>query len=262
MAELRIALLGPARVEVDGAPIQVDTRKAVALLAYLAVTGDRQGRDAVAGLLWPDYDQDHARAALRRTLSALGKALGGGWLAADRTSLGLDTGGLWLDVGRFADLLAACGGHGHPVEQVCQACLEPLAEAAALHRGDFMAGFTLRDADPFDDWRFFEAERLRRELAGVLERLVAGLAAAGRHRQVGEERDRLAGVDLDRCAVQLDPRRAEQGDPQLAHAPPFSCPCSAGSMARAGPARNVPGTVAGDSTAATASGCGPGLPRP
>jgi hypothetical protein len=40
MAELRIALLGPPRVERDGAPIEVDTRKAIALLAYLAMHPD------------------------------------------------------------------------------------------------------------------------------------------------------------------------------------------------------------------------------
>ena len=44
MAELRIALLGPPRVERDGAPIEVDTRKAIALLAYLAVAPERHGR--------------------------------------------------------------------------------------------------------------------------------------------------------------------------------------------------------------------------
>ena len=36
---LDIALLGTPEVLVDGAPLSVDTRKAVALLAYLAVTG-------------------------------------------------------------------------------------------------------------------------------------------------------------------------------------------------------------------------------
>ena len=53
MAELRIALLGPPRVERDKAPIEVDTRKAIAMLAYLAIHPERHGRDAVAGLLWP-----------------------------------------------------------------------------------------------------------------------------------------------------------------------------------------------------------------
>ena len=44
MAELRIALLGPPRVERDGAPIEVDTRKAIALLAYLAMHPEQIGR--------------------------------------------------------------------------------------------------------------------------------------------------------------------------------------------------------------------------
>jgi DNA-binding SARP family transcriptional activator/tetratricopeptide (TPR) repeat protein len=180
MAELRIALLGPPRVERDGAPIEVDTRKAIALLAYLALHPERHGRDAVAGLLWPDYDTEHARGALRRTLSTLNKAVGPGWLAADRTTVGFARTGFWLDVARFEELLAGCRGHGHPPEDACPACTGPLAEAARLHRGDFLAGFSLRDSTSFDDWQYFQAERLRRELAGTLERLAA--AEIGRRR--------------------------------------------------------------------------------
>src|SRR4051812_19192718 len=37
---LTIALLGPPRVECDGQPLRVDTRKAIALVAFLAVTGE------------------------------------------------------------------------------------------------------------------------------------------------------------------------------------------------------------------------------
>ena len=77
---LTIALLGAPRIEVDGEPLRVDTRKAVALLAFLAVTGHAHGRDRLTGLLWPEYDDDRARAALRRTLSTLKTALGGDWL--------------------------------------------------------------------------------------------------------------------------------------------------------------------------------------
>src|SRR5687767_11040490 len=106
MAVLRVALLGPPDVECDGSPLVVDTRKAVALLAYLAVTGERHGRDALAALLWPDHDTEHARGALRRTLSVLNKALGGRWLAVDRARVGLarDLGGpdrVELDLDRF-----------------------------------------------------------------------------------------------------------------------------------------------------------------
>ncbi|MFL6294747.1 MAG: BTAD domain-containing putative transcriptional regulator [Actinomycetes bacterium] len=180
MAELRIALLGPPRVERDGAPIEVDTRKAIALLAYLAIAPERHGRDAVAGLLWPDYDTEHARGALRRTLSTLNKAVGPGWLAADRTTVGFARTSFFLDVARFEELLAGCRAHGHPPEAACPACVEPLGEAARLHRGDFLAGFGLRDSTSFDDWQYFQAERLRRELAGALERLAQ--AQIGLHR--------------------------------------------------------------------------------
>jgi len=180
MAELRIALLGPPRVERDGAPIEVDTRKAIALLAYLAIHPERHGRDAVAGLLWPEYDTEHARGALRRTLSTLNKAVGPGWLAADRTTVGFARMSFWLDVARFEELVAGCREHGHAPADACPACVAPLEEAARLHRGDFLAGFSLRDSPSFDDWQYFQAERLRRELAGTLDRLAT--AQIGQHR--------------------------------------------------------------------------------
>ena len=66
-----------------------------------------------------------------------------------------------------------------PEPEVCPECLPPLAEAATLYRDDFMAGFGLRDSVAFDDWQFFQAESLRRELAGALERLARGRGALG-----------------------------------------------------------------------------------
>ena len=51
---LRIDVLGTPRIEVDGEPLLVDTRKAVALLSYLAVRAGPQSRDLLVDLLWPD----------------------------------------------------------------------------------------------------------------------------------------------------------------------------------------------------------------
>ena len=172
-----ILLLGAPRIEHDGEPIEVDTRKAIALLAYLAVTRRRHARDALAGLLWPEYNQTRARAALRRTLSSLGKARAEGWLEADREGVDLARNEVWIDVDRFRDLLAACRTHGHPEAEVCPECLPPLSEAVELYRDDFLAGFALRDSAAFDDWQFFQAEELRRELAGALEKLSHGHGA-------------------------------------------------------------------------------------
>ena len=87
---LNIHLLGAPRIERDGSPVSPDTRKAIALLAYLVVTNEPQQRDRLAALLWPDSSQGHARAALRRTLSSLNKALGGRGLVVRRESIGLD----------------------------------------------------------------------------------------------------------------------------------------------------------------------------
>ncbi len=39
MSRLAIFLLGAPRIELDGQPVETDTRKASALLAFLAVTG-------------------------------------------------------------------------------------------------------------------------------------------------------------------------------------------------------------------------------
>ena len=57
---LEVHLLGPPEILVDGHPMKVDTRKAVALLAYLAVTGTPHNRDVLATLLWPGDDPDRA----------------------------------------------------------------------------------------------------------------------------------------------------------------------------------------------------------
>ena len=71
MPDLILRFLGPPQIELDGEPIRLGRHKAVALLAYLALTHQPHSRDALATLLWPDFDQSSARGQLRRTLSHL-----------------------------------------------------------------------------------------------------------------------------------------------------------------------------------------------
>ncbi|GHO49071.1 AAA family ATPase [Ktedonospora formicarum] len=181
MSRLALYVFGPPHIERDGRPVTTDTRKAIALLAYLAVTRQRHSRDALAALLWPDYDQTHARATLRRTLSTLNKALAGEWLQIDRETISLNQHrDFWLDVDEFKAHLEECRNHQHQsASSVCDACLEPLNRAAALYTGDFMAGFALQDSASFDDWQFYQADSFRRELTSVLERLAQGYGARG-----------------------------------------------------------------------------------
>src|SRR2546423_3474424 len=178
MSELALFLMGSPRIERDGIVLNVDTRKATALIAYLAVTKQPQSRDSLAALLWPEYDQAHARATLRRTLSALNKALAGPWLQIERETIVLDwQHDFWLDVDEFRTQLASCRSHQHPPAFVCDACLEALNRVATLYTADFMAGFALQDSVNFDDWQFYQADGLRHDFAAALEQLVQGYSA-------------------------------------------------------------------------------------
>ena len=90
--------MGPPEIHVDGAPLVVDTRKAIALLALLATDGRPLARDEIAALLWPESDDAAAHGALRRTLSTLRSGLGGGLLHIDRSRVELDRRGATIDV--------------------------------------------------------------------------------------------------------------------------------------------------------------------
>ena len=150
---LEISLIGPPRVARDGQPVTFDTRKAMALLAHLALAERPRSREALCELLWPGHDPEHARGALRRTLSTLRKAVGEEWIDTTGDSIALVRGAdLALDVARFREL-AADG-----------ASLEALAEAVALFSAGFLEGFSLRDSPAFDDWQVGEADALEREL--------------------------------------------------------------------------------------------------
>jgi DNA-binding SARP family transcriptional activator len=179
MVKLSVFLLGDPLIERDGRRIHMERHKSLALLAYLTVTGTAHQRDELATLLWPELGQLSARAALRRTLSTLKISLAGNWLEADRDTIQItpSTTTFWSDVAQFHGLLARCRQHGHPETEVCDECLPSLTEAGMLYRGDFLTGFSLRDAGDFDDWQFEQAETFRRELAGVQERLVRGNTA-------------------------------------------------------------------------------------
>jgi DNA-binding SARP family transcriptional activator len=165
---VEISLLGTPSVRREGAPVALETRKAMALLAHLALAERPRSRDALCELLWPGKDPDHARGALRRTLTTARKAVGPERIEVVADSVALRDGpGLEVDVRRFRSLV---GPDATPAD---------LDAAVALFRGDFLEGFALRDSPEFEQWCISEADSLQRELAGVLARLVAILAERG-----------------------------------------------------------------------------------
>ncbi len=153
-AALEILLLGPPRILRAGRPVTVDTRKATALLAHLALTGRPRSRESLCDLLWPGQDRDHARGALRRTLSVLRRGVGEEWLEATGDLVALRAApGLIVDVREFRRLAGDAAR---------------AQEAVALYRGDLLEGFSVRDSPEFDAWLALEADLLRRELSAAL----------------------------------------------------------------------------------------------
>jgi DNA-binding SARP family transcriptional activator/tetratricopeptide (TPR) repeat protein len=192
---LSVRLLGPPEVIVDGRPATFDTRKAVALLAYLAIARRPASRDTLAALLWPEADGTDARNALRRTLSVLRSGLGARGLVVDRSAVGLEEGSVEVDIWHFRAALAQARAHGHPAADPCTMCISALEEALAWDRGPLMEGFTLRDSETFDDWQAAEGEAHRRDLAGAFERLARARSAERRWDLATEATRRWLAVD-------------------------------------------------------------------
>ncbi len=178
---------------VDGAPLQVDTRKAVALLAYLAVEGGEHPRDRLVELLWPDGDPEKSRSSLRRTLSTLRTALGNRWVEADRAAVSVQDADMSIDLDEFDAAIDDL--HGHDATATCPRCLPALRHAASLYRGEFMSGFVLRDAPEFESWVRTRNEQVRRRADRLFTRLAAVQAAAGDYAAAIDTTTRRTGID-------------------------------------------------------------------
>jgi hypothetical protein len=105
----KLYLFGAPALECSGHPQPIPRRKAMALLAYLAVTQQSHSREALAALLWPDMIARSGRSDLSRMLSCLRKTLGSGYFLTDRESVALNRDvDLWVDVLHFRQQLEAC----------------------------------------------------------------------------------------------------------------------------------------------------------
>jgi DNA-binding SARP family transcriptional activator len=139
---LELCLLGG--VELRRAPAGVADSllaqsKTVALLTLLALSPDVrfQRRDLLMSLLWPELDQAHARAALRKALFAARASLGADVIVArGDDELAIATDKLRCDVVEF--------------ESACER--GRLAHALELYRGDLMPGFFLPGCLEFERW--------------------------------------------------------------------------------------------------------------
>lgn len=170
---IRLALLGPTELTIDGEPPprELTWRKNLGLLAYLVRSPRGQrSRGHLIEAFWPDRNEKDGRHSLNEALRVIRKHLPDGALATEGEQVRLDAGALETDLDGF------------------EAAIEDdrLDDAAGLVRGPFMAGFTIPGSNTFEDWLSAERRSWARHAVDALvslgeARLEAGDPAAARH---------------------------------------------------------------------------------
>ena len=195
MSVLALSFLGSPRIERDGIAVDIKLRKVLAILAYLAVTGQRHNRDALAELLFPEKSRTDSRSDVRRSLSILRRAIGGEHLDGDRFSAWFAfREGTRVDVTDFRRLVA----EGRSLDKAgdISGTRAKLEAAAGLYRGEFLSGVFLKDSPAFEEWQLSEGESLKREQGSALQRLVEIEEGMGQIAQAIEHARRLVSLDV------------------------------------------------------------------
>jgi DNA-binding SARP family transcriptional activator len=156
---LRLSLLGGVALRVGKQEIAIESRKATALIAYLALApGMKESRDRLTTLLWSETEDAKARASLRQSLHVVRKAFGNagfGGLSADKLHVSLDRSALITDL----DDAMASVDRGQPPDILIQ---------RMRITDDFLAGYD--DIDPlFNHWLRLERECVRQRFLRGLE---------------------------------------------------------------------------------------------
>src|SRR5437763_15036478 len=236
MSSLRVHVLGRPEARLGGRPLNFRTRRALALLIYLAVEGGLHARETLASLLSPHADSARCRTMLRRSLAAPGQARGedravpgAGYLAITPEALGLHpSAGLCLDVQTLQAALmpphlAPAGPGLAAVDRRAQ-----LAAAVALARGPFLDGFALPETPAFEEWVDAQRALWQRRVDLAFDQLSELLLAEGDVAGAREAAQRWVALDaLNEAAQQrLMAVYLAGGEPAAARAVYESCPAA------------------------------------
>lgn len=183
---LEIRLFGGLYLALGATPLTTFmSNKVPALLAYLAVNRQPQRRETLAALLWGGLPEADAKNNLRQSLTNLRKFVDAHVLI-DRETVALNPAAPYaLDVAAFEKHLLGA------------AAAQPADWQAAgeLYRGDFLAGFSVRDAPEFEEWMLAQRARYRELALHALHALTQQTAAAGDYAHAVDAATRLLALD-------------------------------------------------------------------
>lgn len=176
---IQLAVLGTIGLrQEDGREITavLQQPKRLAVLTYLVGygRGHWHRRDSLLGTFWPEMTDERARAALRRTLTFLRTHLGDPIIRTRGDEVAVDHEQLWCDLVACDDALRA----------------GQRAEAAALYRGEPLAGLHVPSAPEFERWLDRTRARLHRGLGDALASLAREAEEAGQLAQAAAWRRR------------------------------------------------------------------------
>lgn len=145
---LQLRMMGAPQVLSDGVALTFPRRKALALLAYLALTGRPSTREALAALVAGEAGTGETR-TLRNELAVLNVLLSP-HVTLDRHTVAI-TRSDQVTVDALAFVTEA---------RRALSTRDPAAAARAveLYQGDLLDGFSLRDAPAFEEWMLMERE--------------------------------------------------------------------------------------------------------
>ncbi|MCP4426973.1 MAG: tetratricopeptide repeat protein [Chloroflexi bacterium] len=193
---LRLSLLGSPLIQLENEPVTgLSPQKVKALLLYLAYTAQPQPRELLAELFFDDRPPKQAAANLRAMVSRLRKKLKP-FVAANQETIGFDTSAsFWLDTAVLAPILQTTQQQiAHDGSLTPETAVQ-LTNALTLYRGEFLAGFHVREARNFGEWALLERERWHHQIADALQALIAHHL----HR-----REYVAGIAQARRLIRLD----------------------------------------------------------
>src|SRR5437763_3215563 len=207
MGRLILRLLGTPEVSHAEQPLTFQTRKVLALLAYLAVEQGVHSRDKITALLWPESDEERGKASLRRALAYLRESL-------DETShersanVPLPATHVLIEHHTLSFNLASDFEIDTQTLQTAftiarrrssgdlRTHLAHLQMAASCYRGNFLDGLSLPDTPDFEDWLLLQRESWRRQANTVFDRLSQWQTEAGELENALETTTRWVEHDL------------------------------------------------------------------
>ncbi|MCB9155778.1 MAG: AAA family ATPase [Caldilineaceae bacterium] len=172
---IALRLFGYPKLYQKGTPLHTTLpKKAMALLAYVAVTDEPIGRETAETLLWPDAPAKTAKSSLRNLLSKLRKEHPDLLTITTRTIALQPAFMHQIDVVAFQHGIAAIQRAAHHPEPLD---LRQWQSALDCYQGDFLAGFHIQQSASFDEWSVLQREYLREQAITNLFSLSEAYAA-------------------------------------------------------------------------------------